>query len=179
MIQQVLMWDTATLLSTLWHVFSRLNAPKLRSASADEHGQTISNRTSFSTSENIELISMDTFRRISAASLYWWYVFGELAIAAKRAAEQSRCHQFQHRLDLSCHQDAFQLAIGLQTYTIGEPLCQTWCSCINELKALRLVVISDIYSLRSTSKPSWGPEAYDFLAMLKASVPTMLHQDFT
>ena len=59
--------DSGTLLSRLCdmvdlnHVFSRLNALKLRSTSAEEHGQTISNRMSFSTSENIDLMSMDIF----------------------------------------------------------------------------------------------------------------------
>lgn len=65
------------------HVFSLFRALKLRSATADNKGTTISTLTSFSTSSNLPLTSLDIALRASAASLvdltvYLWVWYNDI-----------------------------------------------------------------------------------------------------
>jgi len=109
----------------LSHVFSRLSALKLRSADAEEQGQTTRRRTSFSTSENICLMSVDILLRISAASETVWIAYLRRNIASCSAVSSIDLTvglklSFVH---LSYKQDAFQLAECLQSDTFSEALC--------------------------------------------------------
>jgi len=124
------MWQTATLFKRIWvivvmvdrsQVFRRRRQLKLRSASADEHGETNSKRTSLSTSLNMFLTSADMPRKTDSirqladlmqpSQLYLQIINVQFGIRAEQSS-----------INLSCDENAFEFHERLQADTSSERL---------------------------------------------------------